>query len=321
MLEKDGMAETRKPPETAAFEGESLSEGLSELSHPNRIARLSFLKSRSVSMSSWLGAHNDHVLAVQCHERLRACANWMLFHHYFTVEEIRLAQVYTCQIHLLCPFCAHARAMKTLTAYLDRYKLISVEHPHLKLAMLTVTVKNGESLPERFKHLRESWKKYCNRRRDSLKKNRGYCELSKISGAFFSYEFSKSADGWHPHLHAIVLLDRWIDQKKLADEWQGITGDSRIVDIRRIKGDPFEGFAEVCKYALKFSSLDESDTFHAYQALHGRRLQGSFGCFRNVTVPEKLTDDLLDLPHLDLLYKYRHGAGYSLAHAPVKRDK
>jgi hypothetical protein len=242
----------------------------------------------------------------------------MRFHNYFTVEQIRLAKVHTCQIHLLCPFCARARAMKALGAYLERFEVLRAAEPRLKLAMLTLTVKNGPDLEERFAHLEQSWKTYCKRRRQSLSVKRGYNELSKVAGALFSYELTKGVDGWHPHLHAVVVLDDWIDQGKLSAEWEGITVDSKIVDIRRIKGDPVEGFSEVCKYALKFSDLAEDDNWHAYQVLKGRRLQGSFGCFRGVVVPEKVTDDLLDLPYLEMNYRYRHGVGYSLTEAPKK---
>lgn len=312
------MAGKTKPPATKPFAGEGSTEGSCDANHPDRIARLGHLKSRSVVMATWLVNQEGDLLADRCHTRMRSCANWMRFHHYYTVEQIRLAKVHTCQIHLLCPFCARARAMKALGAYLERFEVLRAAEPRLKLALLTLTVKNGPDLQERFEHLEKSWKTYCKRRRQSLSVKRGYNELSKVAGALFSYELTKGADGWHPHLHAVVVLDHWIDQRKLADEWEGITGDSRIVDIRRIKGDPVEGFAEVCKYALKFSDLDEADTYYAYQVLKGRRLQGSFGCFRGVVVPDKVTDDLLELPYLELNYRYRHGAGYSLSETPKK---
>lgn len=300
--------------------GTATPEGLSEQSHPDRVARLGALKKRAVTMAAWLDGKNGDLLAERCYGRLKWCANWLRFNHYYTVGQIRLAGVHTCQIHLLCPFCARARAMKALGAYMDRLEVLKASKTRLKLAMLTLTVKNGPDLEERFEHLVESWKTYCNRRRQSLKKNgRGFCELSKIEGALFSYEVTKNADtGWHPHLHAVVILEQWIDRERLSAEWRDITGDSSIVDVRRIKGDPVEGFAEVCKYALKFADLDEADTYHAFQVLKGRRLQGTFGCFRGVEVPEGALDDLLDLPYLELKYRYRHGAGYSLSETPTK---
>ena len=33
----------------------------------------------------------------------------------------------------------------------------------------------------------------------------------------------------------ILLVDDWIDIDKLSDEWLAITGDSDVVDVRRVK--------------------------------------------------------------------------------------
>ena len=38
-----------------------------------------------------------------------------------------------------------------------------------------------------------------------------------------------------PHVHMFALLDTWIDQEHLSETWHEITGDSFIVDIRRVK--------------------------------------------------------------------------------------
>ena len=48
---------------------------------------------------------------------------------------------------------------------------------------------------------------------------------------------------------------------KLSQQWEAITGDSKIVDVRRLKpskgtkDDYMEAFIEVFKYALKFSEM------------------------------------------------------------------
>jgi hypothetical protein len=72
-------------------------------------------------------------------------------------------------------------------------------------------------------------------------------------------------------------------------------GDSFVVDVRPITGDPVEGFLEVFKYAVKFSDQPPADTWHAYSVLKGKRLLGSAGCFRGVEVPEELNDELLTI--------------------------
>jgi hypothetical protein len=138
-------------------------------------------------------------------------------------------------------------------------------------------------------------------------------EWVKVAGGVTSYEFTKKGDnGWHPHIHALVLLDDFIDQAKLSQEWQAITGDSFIVDVRRVKPkleagglDIASGLLEVFKYALKFHDMTLEDTWHAYNVLRTRRLIDSFGVLRGLTVPDDLLDDPLEgLPFLERHYRY-----------------
>ncbi|RMG79237.1 MAG: hypothetical protein D6712_20035, partial [Chloroflexi bacterium] len=98
---------------------------------------------------------------------------------------------------------------------------------------------------------------------------------------------------------------------KIAAEWRQITGDSYIVDVRPIsQSDPASGFLEVFKYAIKFSDQPESDTWHCYQTLRGRRLIGSFGAFYGVPEPKDLSDDPLEgFPYVERFFSY-FGNGY-----------
>lgn len=107
----------------------------------------------------------------------------------------------------------------------------------------------------------------------------------------------------------IALTECDFSQAELAREWRDITGDSWVVEVHEIYGDPVEAFAEVFKYALKASDLELSDTWHAFGVLRGRRLIGSAGCFRGVEVPEELTDEPLEgLPFVELLFRHLRGA-------------
>lgn len=322
------MAESRKPL-SASFGGQT--EKGSQ-NHSDRITRYGDRRKRASQFQRWLSdtqdlTHREDLQKVSAD--LRQCASWLKFHHYYRLDDIRLAAAYTCKRHLVCPFCAARRGSKTVERYLDRLAVIAQERPHSRLALLTLTVKNGPDLVERHAHLERSWKCLQARRRDWFKKGRGYTELAKVAGALFSYEVTNKGKGWHPHLHAIVLLDDWLDQGKLSAEWHRITGDSFIVDIRRIGKrldalvDPtgsivpevVDAFTEVSKYALKFSDLSFADNLHAFETLRGKRLQGAFGAFWGVKVPESLLDDLLaDEPYLELVYRF-NGKAYDLTSA------
>ena len=92
------------------------------------------------------------------------------FKNYFTVGEIRLSKMQTCQQHLLCPFCAALRASKAMQKYLERIDQVLQENRKLKPVLITLTVKNGSDLAERSEHLMKSFRTLLERRRDYEKK-------------------------------------------------------------------------------------------------------------------------------------------------------
>ena len=244
--------------------------------------------------------------------QLRQCASYLVFNDYFTIEEQRLVKAHTCKQHLLCPFCAMRRSGKFVALNLPKLQTIINENPSKIPAMITLTVKNGESLPERFTHLKNAHKRLTQRRRDSLK-GKSSSEWANLAGGITSYEFTKADDGgWHPHIHCMALLNDYIDQKALSEEWHEITGDSFIVDVRKVRPgidtgalDIVSALLEVCKYALKFHDMTLPDTWHAYEVLRRRRLVNSFGILRGVAVPDELLDDPLEgLPYLERHYRF-----------------
>ena len=268
-------------------------------------------------------SHRPDILAVFA--KLGQCANWLVFNQYYTVDEIRLAACHSCDKHLLCSFCAARRGSKYLQRYLERFKLIMAQSPNLKPVMLTLTTKNGDDLEERFTHFLGSLRKLLMKRRNA-KLGRTITELQKAVTGIYSVEVTNKGKGWHVHMHAVVLLTDWIDREELSREWQAITRDgSKILDVRRLaKGSEIfdqhgnitpklvDAFAEVFKYAVKFSDLDHGDRLHAWEIMRGKRLVGSWGDFRQVKVPEGALDDLLDdLPYMQLIYRFT-GKAYDL---------
>lgn len=137
-----------------------------------------------------------------------------------------------------------------------------------------------------------------------------------------SIEVKRGSDSnqWHPHAHAAWLCPGEPNQHALRAEWEEVTRDSFSVDVR-----PFHhvtanetptadllaaDFAEVFKYALKFSTMDLSDNVHAFDLLRGRRLISAFGVLYGVPEPTDLADDPIDdadLPFIEHFYKYFNG--------------
>jgi len=311
------VSQREKPPladslATDANEGQSYLENTTK-----KIDRYSRARERAVGIIPHLEQEfqktgSPYLDAVR--DSLIECGNYLGFRNYYTVKQMRLVNANFCKRHLFCPVCAIRRASKSLSSYLERYKAIRLENPSLTPYMVTLTVKNGEDLDERYNHLAKSVVKITRNRTRALssKTSRHVSEFAKIQGAIGSYEFTNKGNGWHPHVHIIALLPEGvtIDQYQLSQEWLKITGDSYIVDVRPIdnQDDPVKGFVEVFKYALKFSDLSYEQQIHAALTLTKRRLLFSFGLFRGVKVPESLTDEPLeDLPYIDMLYRFIDG--------------
>jgi hypothetical protein len=289
------------------------------LALPSRLERYSIAHRRALHMSDYAASQNELKTA----RHLKECGHWLLFKDYFTVGKVKLSKANFCNKHLLCPLCAIRRGAKYLQAYHQRLQVIQQEHPTIKAYMVTVTVKDGADLKERFQHLRTAMRSMTQARRDHLKapsKNR-HVEAAKALGGVHSIEFKRGKNSglWHPHAHMVWLCYEQPDAAKLSQEWKHWTGDSFIVDVRPFHNqkDVIRGFLEVFKYALKFSDMSLPDNWEAAHALQSRRLVDNFGLFRGVKVPESMTDEGLDdLPYIELIYEFTR-AGYSLRY----RDK
>jgi hypothetical protein len=294
--------------------------------HRDRITRFGILKHRSKQQENFLWTlakfkenypkdlpNEETVKALKSAQKLQGCGNFLLFKNFYTIDQTKLSKFHVCNQHLLCPFCAGIRASRAIQKYTERIDQVLKENRKLKPVLITFTVLNGHDLRERSTHLMKSFRTLLDRRRDYIKKGRGFNEFCKINGAMYSYEntYNEQTKEWHPHLHMFALLDDWIDQEQLCETWHEITGDSFIVDIRRVKKEKGLGYskaaAEVCKYALKFGDLSVENTWEAFKVLKGKRLSGAFGCLWGVKIPENLADELpdeKDLPYLEILYKF-----------------
>lgn len=286
---------------------------------PDRLTRYARAHHRALDMVDYIRTHVDDKRFKYLADDLSSCGSYLLFKDYFKAGKIRLAGMISCKNHILCPLCAIRRGAKMVKAYLERLQVVQAENPHLKAYLVTLTVKNGDDLRERFDHLQNSVKAYNDKRRYALKGHRYLpVEFNKALGAVGSYEFKKGKVSglWHPHFHAVWLCEVEPDPVQLSREWHQITGDSFIVDVTPFhdQDDVVGGFLEVFKYALKFSDMPLDQNWEGFQLLQGRRLVTSFGVLRGVNVPEELTDDQLDdEPFVDLFFKFSRGAGYNLA--------
>ena len=255
--------------------------------------------------------------------RLYRCGNYLHFREWMAHgSKMTLHAGRFCQVGLLCPLCAIRRGGKLLRRYVERAKFIARTHD---LLLVTLTVKNGPDLEERYNHLKQSLKRL------KFRAQKGYGAFARADGALWSTEFTHNlAKGWHPHVHMVWAVPRgqtfasrseameWGQGSQLRTDWHAITGDSYIVHAVPIAATNDEelvkAFCEVLKYALKFSGLSLEDNYHAYKVLKGKRLISSSGIWWGLELPEdaRLEDDPLDGPYIEHIYRYAGSKGYLL---------
>ena len=293
----------KNPPTTECLAAEVSKGTVGIKGMPEKLKRYSTARLRALEMTEYCNIQQN----VKMSNKLANCANYLVFRHYFQIDEVRLHAAQFCKKHLLCPMCAIRRGAKMLKAYLEKYQQVSGKFPGLFPYLVTLTVKNGDDLAERMQHLRASMRKMTQQRRDALK-GQSFVEFAKSAGGFHSIEVTNRGNGWHPHVHMIWLCNGKPNQVLLSKEWETITGDSYIVDVRPLH-DPVEGFLDVCTYALKFSDLSLADNYRAFEVMSGMRLIDAHGILRGVQIPDSLLDDILENePFLELFYRYIAGS-------------
>ena len=261
-------------------------------------------------------------------EKLERCGCWLKLHDYFTVGQTRLVDGRFCGQPLLCPLCAIRRGSKLLRAYVEKLATVLHEASSCGVWLVTLTVRNGPDLTERFEHLRRGLASLMANRRRCVNSSQAWTEAARAHAGvgFLEFKRGKGSSEWHPHYHGawVCTAGEAPDQAALSAEWRKITGDSYIVHVR-----PFDclrgldahptsswpqllaaDFVELAKYALKFSELTTADNWGAFRVLGGRRLVDAFGWLRGVEVDRSLTEaDLTerDLPYYEILAGYVEG--------------
>jgi hypothetical protein len=270
-----------------------------------------YLRTLSDPTDSHLSRNVDQQRALDASIRLCSCGEWITLRHYYSVDQLRLIAANFCQQAKLCPLCAIRRGSRNMAVYLERFAFIQAQQPTLQPFLVTLTVKNGLDLVERVKHLKTAVRRCIDARRQALTGNKsGNTIFKDFSGGIGAFEITNNGNGWHPHVHFIILAETMPDQEKLSTEWLKRTKDSYIVDVRAIDPvNPASGFCEVFKYAMKFQGMSCENNWTAHCNLRGQHLLISFGNFYGVKLPDKLEDDCLDdLPYIDLFYRYLVGS-------------
>lgn len=209
---------------------------------------------------------------------------------------------YTCALNRCrsrwCPHCARIRASR-IAARLGPI-VNAMRAP--KMITLTLRQDDTERLTDTIKRLHANWRKLLRRRlwRDN------------VSGGVSILECKRGAVGWNCHYHVLAEA-KYLPWRSLSEEWESVTGDSPIVDIRRISRDDLARY--VCKYVAKpMSNAPDDKICEVIHALHGRRMLNKFGY---LSVYPGLSEDSLDEdpPQTDVVFVCSWGALVAKAQA------
>lgn len=280
--------------------------------HKKRVMSLAAHKRRTVAMRDFLSSTKHQLTDSQLY-RYQWCHNYLLFRRYPELQKTKLHDARHCDIHLLCPMCAIRRAARSVMVYDAKCEQLRLENPRLKLYYAVLTIKNTESLERGFLHLEKSARLLVKRRREALSFRTGNSRksaysvesvLADVVAGAYSFEFKRGENSglWHPHLNLLLLSEKQIRHTSLSREWEKVTGDSKIVYCKQAH-ESRQSFAEIFKYALKFSDMEFADNYHAWETLRKRRLCGSFGTFRGLEVKK---GDEVELPNefIELFYRF-----------------
>lgn len=197
-----------------------------------------------------------------------------------------------------CPICATKRA-RFISGITYDWLMAAREPSFITLTLAHIA---GESLAAMLGRLHSAFKIF---RRDKQIKQ-------SVFGGIWFLQVKRGRDSeWHAHLH-IAADSSFIPKERLSEIWLKCTGDSKIIDIQRIR-EKSKMAAYVARYVSKPCELKElsfSDAIEVVETLRGKRLFGKWGNAAQLQFKpqEKEQQNLIPIASLSIIAKlHRNG--------------
>ncbi len=178
-----------------------------------------------------------------------------------------------------CPVCSDSRRNYISHSVQEWVK----EQSHPKFLTLTIMHSNAP-LEHQVNHLYKYFR--------LLRKRRDFREAVPGGFWFFQIKKSKRSGQWHPHLHCLIS-GKYIPHSRLVSMWKDITFNSTVVDIRPIR-DPVKASNDAARYAAcpgSLAGLSFDDALELVECMHGRRICGTWGTARSVSLRPPVDSD------------------------------
>lgn len=250
--------------------------------------------------------------------RVRFCSSQLAFAVNTETGEKRLHSADFCR-ERLCPMCAWRKSLKCFQEVSRVIDAAQQEQSNLVPIFLTLTLKNctGEELGETLDTVFQGWRRLTNN--DRMKRIfKGWFRALEVT-------YNKGADTFHPHIHAILMVDKgyfkgkdYMTTTEWVKAWRKACRLSYdpVCDIRKVKGGS-KAIKEVSKYTVKdsdFISEDKALTDKLVailsKALRNRRLYAFGGLLKDIA--KRLGADRPDegdLIHIDEDGELRNDVG------------
>lgn len=222
--------------------------------------------------------------------RVRFCSSQLAFAVNTETGEKRLHSADFCR-ERLCPMCAWRKSLKCFQEVSRVMDAAQQEQANLVPIFLTLTLKNctGEDLDGTLDTVFQGWHRLINNKR-----------MKRIFKGWFralEVTYNKEADTFHPHIHAILMVDKgyfkgkdYMTTAEWVKAWRKACRLSYdpVCDIRKVKGGN-KAIKEVSKYTVKDSDFisedkDLTDKLVAIlsKALRYRRLYAFGGVLKDI---------------------------------------
>lgn len=179
----------------------------------------------------------------------------------------------------MCPTCARARSIDAAARVTQLVREMNAPR------MLTLTLKSTDTpLADQIDRLLDSAR--------TLRRSKSWG--NHVLGGVSTIEVTRDAETgrWHPHLH--LLVDgTYYPQPQLKADWLKVTGDSYVVDVRKVHDATQAGryvAAYMCKHG-QVSSWPNAAIREFADAMHGRRMVQTFGQSHGVECDAKPRDE------------------------------
>lgn len=182
----------------------------------------------------------------------------------------------------ICPACRRRYRF----AAIERIRALLQDMKPKTWQFITLTVRHTRApLTIQLEHLKASFRKLRQRTLWRTHCSHGYA-VAEIT-------YNSAKDEWHPHLHVIVKC-RYLDWRKLRNDWIRVTGGSHAIDCGYVRSSP-----AACDYVAKYlAKPPKLDTIHDLL-----RLQDYYDAIRRVRFllpfgkpPKLITRPALDTP-------------------------